>query len=335
MRRIISIVLIVCVVFSSGGCTSGLFIDDIQSNIELYKKNQSDDVLIEIIIESYCAQDYLTLQKYGDIFFLERSQSEIFKVFSEKITSYESLEHDDVSSDESAVEDAFSMYDTILWHYIFSYFYDLENDAVSPDYARINELYGKTFSLFKNNDLKFGLALVCIGQRVNAEQLKSEFLATLYKYALDCAEEQRDEILLFLGFTYGADGESELHELFMSLVSLQNSNKPYENWVNGTGNVTENNYDNLCAISSKIVSSKEFSYDTLCAEFKTEPVITCGDTDVIFKFYTHDYSVSYFGNPVFAAVVSDIDSGKIHYYKSHTLYKDEQGDETIVVEGKR
>ena len=240
---------------------------------------------------------------------------------------------------ESASENTAVLYDASFCMYILSYAYDLETNELTYDYQKILSVYTDNKHLFKDREHYLSCLIAYADYFNNAEELKKFILNSFGIYLLTCEAEEKLEIISFLSTEYTFLAKPDLHKLYFSMFSVGNVNdEPLSNVYESDGVISTKSISDIISISDSIVLSNTSSLDDLKAGFGIYPKTLQTDSFYTHLYYTDEYIIVFYGNPVFSVTVYDIKTAELVYYHSKTIdgyyvqsevQSDKTGDDTV------
>ena len=306
MKKIISVILVFSMVLIISGCSI------LKENPELSNNKPadlSDEVLVGACLENMGSfRLYENFQKYCDEF-VRRDSKKMHQAF---------LDYVEQKKLAKTEEEKVVLYDSMLWQYFLSYFYDWETKQITIDYSSLIRVFESCDKLFQTKEDTYVSSTTYSYFFDDSERLNKEIINFLFYYTIRCDSEKRFRILNDL--IYVAYGESLFDTEILHAINFTKAlNSEIIKKESGDGKISVDDISELTNMSKKVWSEENASFDTLVEIYGTKPEIVYHEDNVTYLYTSDNYTSVCYGEPIYATVIFDHSNNELVYYKSKTI----------------
>lgn len=291
MKKIICLLLVVSVILGLCACS--------------FKEEKS---VVVKMLEAFSDDDMVEFRKYADEFFSDGDGDELYAEFSEELTK----QGIDFVTELNGEKD--TIYNSVLWFYIFTYFYEEDMETFNRDSSQaisMMEKY-KDYFQYSEDENKYYFATAYFQFLHNPEELQSRFFDALCLYYLTADNEDKSDII------YAVYMEAlDLNKLYVNIEFFTKGNAIDVDVVLGDGQTTVDNISDIVNCSDNVLGSA--LGEDVIGFYNAEPIISERDKGDIFIFESPSYTIAYYGCPVYAYTIHDKLLGTVLYAKARDV----------------
>lgn len=307
VRKIISVILVFSMVLIISGCSILKDNPDLSNN---KPADLSDEMLVGACLENMGSfRLYENFQKYCDEF-VRRDGEKMYQAFSTYVKQNKLARTD---------EEKLILYDSMLWQYFSSYFYDWETKEIAVNHSLLSAVFESCDKLFKTQKDTYIYCTTYTYFFDDSETLNKEIINFLFYYTIRCDSEKRFRILNDLIYVCWELNMSNEKDVCEAICFTKVLNTEIIKQESGNGKIDVNDLYELTALAKKVWADEKPSYDTLIDIYGTEPEIVYHEDNVTYLYTSDNYTSVCYGEPIYATVIFDHSNNELVYYKSKTI----------------